>query len=63
MRRYRRSRDFVPAIAVVLFNEYWIFQQPKCYLKPKGVDHLGPLLPLLKEVAETQGTGRREKIS
>jgi hypothetical protein len=40
-------------VAVVLFNEYWGFQPPKCYLKPKGVDHLGPFLPLLKEVAQS----------
>ena len=44
---------FGPAIAVVLFNEYWSFQPPKCYLKPKGVDRLDPFLPLLKEVAES----------
>jgi hypothetical protein len=44
---------FGPAVAVVLFNEYWGFQPPKCYLKPKGVDHLGPFLPLLKEVAQS----------
>jgi hypothetical protein len=44
---------FGPAMAVVLFNEYWSFQPPKCYLKPKGVDHLGPFLPLLKEIAES----------
>jgi hypothetical protein len=43
---------FGPAIAVVLFNEYWSFQPPKCYLKPKGIDHLDPFLPLLKVVAE-----------
>jgi len=43
---------FGPAIAVVPFNEYWSFQPPKCYLKPKGSDHLGPFLPLLKEMAE-----------
>ena len=44
---------FGPATAVVLFNEHWSFQPPKCYLKPKGVDHLGPFLPLLKEVAQS----------
>jgi hypothetical protein len=44
---------FGPAVAVVLFNEYWSFQPPRCYLKPKGVDHLGPFLPLLKEVAQS----------
>ena len=44
---------FGPAIAVVLFNEYWSFQPPKCYLKPNGVDRLDPFLPLLKEVAES----------
>jgi hypothetical protein len=25
----------------------------KCYLKPKGIDHLHPFLPLLKEVAQS----------
>jgi hypothetical protein len=44
---------FGPAMAVVLFSEYWSFQPPKCYLKPKGVDHLGPFLPLLTEVAQS----------
>jgi hypothetical protein len=45
---------FGPAIAVVLFNDYWNFQPPpKCYLNEKGIDHLGPFLPLLQEVAET----------
>jgi hypothetical protein len=44
---------FGPAIAVVLFNDYWSFQPPKCYLNPKGIDHLDPFLPLLKEVAES----------
>jgi hypothetical protein len=38
---------------VVLFNDYWSFQPPKCYLNPKGIDHLDPFLPLLKEVAES----------
>lgn len=41
-------------MAVVLFNDYWTFRPPpKCYLNPKGIDHLGPFLPLLKEVAES----------
>lgn len=43
---------FGPAMAVVLFNDYWSLQPPKCYLNPKGIDHLDPFLPLLKEVAE-----------
>jgi hypothetical protein len=44
---------FGPAMAVVLFNDYWGFQPPKCNLNPKGIDHLDPFLPLLKEVAES----------
>src|ERR1700730_15581184 len=44
---------FGPAMAVVLFNDYWSFQPPKCYLNPEGIDHLDPFLPLLKEVAES----------
>jgi len=40
-------------MAVVLFNDYWSFQPPKCYLNPKGIDHLDPFLPLLNEVAES----------
>jgi hypothetical protein len=38
---------FGSAIAVVRL------QPPKCYLKPKGVDHLGPFLPQLKQVAHS----------
>jgi hypothetical protein len=45
---------FGPAIATVLFNDYWTFQPPpKCYLNPIGIDRLNPFLPLLKEVAES----------
>jgi len=44
---------FGPAIAVVLFNDYWSLQPPKCYLNPKGIDRLDPFLSLLKEVAES----------
>ena len=45
---------FGPAVAVVLFNDYWGgIQPPKCYLNPKGIDHLDPFLPLLKEFAES----------
>jgi len=43
---------FGPAIATVLFNDYWTVQPPpKCYLNPIGIDRLNPFLPLLKEVA------------
>jgi hypothetical protein len=39
---------------VVLFNDYWGgLQPPKCYLNPKGIDHLDPFLPLLKEIGES----------
>ena len=41
-----------PAVAVVLFNDYWGFQPPKCYLYTKGIDRLDPFIPLLTEVAE-----------
>ena len=44
---------FGPAMAVVVFNDYWGFQPPKCYLNPTGIDHLEPFLPLLKEIAES----------
>jgi hypothetical protein len=44
---------FGPAVAMVLFNDYWGFQPPKCYLYPKGIERLDPFLPLLKEVAES----------
>jgi len=43
---------FGPAIAAVLFNDYWSFQPPKCYLHPKGIDRLGPFLSLLRDLAE-----------
>jgi hypothetical protein len=43
---------FGPAVAVVLFNDYYSFQPPKCYLFAKAIDRLGPFIPLLKEVAE-----------
>jgi hypothetical protein len=45
---------FGPAMAVILFNDYWTFQPPpKCYLHPRGIDHLDPFLPLLNDVAES----------
>jgi hypothetical protein len=57
--RHARDRSksteihFGPAAAVVLFNDYWSLQLPKCYLNPKGIDRLDPFLSLLKEVAES----------
>jgi hypothetical protein len=45
---------FGPAIARILFNDYWTFQPPpKCYLNPIAIDRLNPFLVLLKNVAET----------
>jgi hypothetical protein len=42
---------FGPAIATLLFNDYWTFEPPpKCYLNPNGIDRLHPFLPLLKEI-------------
>ena len=59
-RRHVRERStsteihFGPAAAVVLFNDYWTFQPPpECYLNAKGIEQLGPFLPLLKEIAES----------
>jgi len=43
---------FGPAIAIVLFNDYWSLQPPKCYLFAKAIDRVDPFLPLLKEIAE-----------
>ncbi len=53
-RPLRQNLDaFRSAIAVLVFNEFGHhFQPAKCYLLPKGVDRLGPFLPLLREVAE-----------
>ena len=41
-----------PAIAVMFFNEYATFVPAKCYLLEKGIDRLGPFLPILGEVAQ-----------
>ncbi|HEX3681727.1 MAG TPA: hypothetical protein VHU83_04225 [Bryobacteraceae bacterium] len=39
-----------PAIAVIFFNDYGTFVAAKCYLLEKGIDGLGPFLPVLSEV-------------
>ena len=41
-----------PAIAVIFFNECAAFVPAKCYLLEKGIDRLGPLLPVLGEVVQ-----------
>ncbi|HEV2491946.1 MAG TPA: ATP-binding protein [Terriglobia bacterium] len=41
-----------PAIAVIFFNEYATFVPAKCYLLEKGIDRLGPFLPVLGEVVQ-----------
>jgi len=41
-----------PAIAAIFFNEYTTFVPAKCYLLEKGIDRLGPFLPVLGEVAQ-----------
>ena len=41
-----------PAIAVIFFNEYETFMPAKCYLREKGIDRLGPFLPVLGEVVQ-----------
>lgn len=48
-----RSRDLSieihigPAIAVLFFNDYMYGQGSKCYLLKKGVERVGPFLPVL----------------
>lgn len=43
-----------PAVAVHFFNDFGGFREPpKCYLLEKGIDRLGPFLPLLEELAES----------
>jgi hypothetical protein len=41
-----------PAVGAVFFNRYGFTQPPAAYLLPKGVDRLGPFLPLLTRLAE-----------
>jgi hypothetical protein len=41
-----------PAVAVVFFNEYASLAPAKCYLLEKGIDGLGPFLPVLDEVVQ-----------
>lgn len=51
--RLRNSKDMSiemhigPAIAVLFFNDHYIAQSTKCYLLPKGIERIGPFLPLL----------------
>ncbi|MDC7690375.1 hypothetical protein [Vogesella indigofera] len=51
--RLGRSRDLSiemhigPAIAVLFFNEHMFGQGSKCYLFEKGVERVGPFLPVL----------------
>ncbi len=51
--RLSRTRDFSiemhigPAIAVLFFNDYMYGQGSKCYLLEKGVERVGPFLPIL----------------
>jgi hypothetical protein len=43
-----------PAVAVHFFNDFGGFREPpKCYLLEKGVERLGPFLPLLGELSES----------
>jgi hypothetical protein len=52
-RRLSRSRDLSiemhigPAIAVLFFNDHMYGQGSKCYLFEKGVERVGPFLPIL----------------
>ncbi|MDI7134212.1 hypothetical protein QMO42_07290 [Pseudomonas aeruginosa] len=52
-KRLSRSRDWAiemhigPAIAVLFFNDHMYGQGSKCYLFEKGVERVGPFLPIL----------------
>ncbi|KQO19559.1 hypothetical protein ASF16_06185 [Acidovorax sp. Leaf78] len=54
--RLSRSRDLSieihigPAIAVLFFNDYMYGQGSKCYLFEKGVERVGPFLPVLDKL-------------
>lgn len=54
--RLSRSRDLSiemhigPAIAVLFFNDYMFGQGSKCYLFEKGVERVGPFLPVLDKL-------------
>ncbi|MFA6262459.1 MAG: ATP-binding protein [Bacteroidia bacterium] len=54
--RLRRSRDFsiemhiAPAIAVLFFNDHMYGQGSKCYLLEKGMERVGPFLPVLRKL-------------
>jgi len=41
-----------PAIAVFFFNNYNLFQPPKCYLLPKAIDRLSSFLPILEKLVK-----------
>ena len=42
-----------PSVAVLFFNDFGGFREPPtCYLLEKGIDGLGPFLPLLGELTE-----------
>ena len=54
--RLSRSRDLsiemhiAPAIAVLFFNDHLYGQGSKCYLLEKGVERIGPFLPVLSKL-------------
>ncbi|WP_439537924.1 hypothetical protein [Methyloversatilis sp.] len=54
--RLSRSRDLSiemhigPAIAVLFFNDHMFGQGSKCYLFGKGVERVGPFLPILRKL-------------
>jgi hypothetical protein len=41
-----------PAAGAMFFNNYGFMQPPAAYLLPKGIDRLGPFLPLLTQLAK-----------
>ena len=42
-----------PAIAALFFNEHGFVGATRCYLLPKGIDRLGPFLPVLEKLVQS----------
>jgi len=42
-----------PAIAVFFFNDYGFARPPKCYLLAKGIDRIGPFVPVLEKMVQS----------
>lgn len=47
------ERHLGSAIAVLFFNQDNFIQPAQCYLLPKGIDRLGPFLPVLEKLVQS----------